>query len=83
MLNNRKTREGVVISNKMDKTIVVTEKRKVVHPIYKKAVTRTKKYFVHDEKSEAQEGDKVQITETRPLSKNKRWRLTKVIKKAV
>lgn len=78
----RKERIGKVISDKMDKTIVVRVERRVVHPRYSKVMTRTKKYYVHDEKDEAGVGDKVAITETRPLSKLKRWRLVKVIQKA-
>ena len=80
--NLRKTRTGVVISNKMDKTIVIASKFKEKHPMYGKFVQKTKKYHVHDEKNEAQVGDTVQIMETRPLSKTKRWRLVQIIEKA-
>ena len=80
--NLRKTRQGVVVSNKMDKTIVVAAKFKEKHPIYGKFISKTKKYHVHDEKNEANVGDTVQIMETRPLSKTKRWRLVQIIEKA-
>lgn len=75
-----KTRVGVVASNKMNKTIVVTAERRIAHPIFKKIVRRTSKFYAHDEKQEAQIGDKVLIEETRPLSKLKRWRLVEVLK---
>lgn len=78
---NRKVREGLVVSNKMTKTIVVAIERKWPHPIYKKVVRSTKKYYAHDEKNEAKVGDKVTIVETRPLSKTKRWRLVSVVAK--
>ena len=80
--NLRKTRTGVVTSNKMDKTIVIAAKFKETHPIYGKFVQKTKKYHVHDEKNEANVGDTVLIMETRPLSKTKRWRLVQIIEKA-
>ena len=80
--NLRKTRQGVVISNKMDKTIVIAAKFKEKHPIYGKFVQKTKKYHAHDEKNEAKKGDKVSIEETRPLSKTKRWRLVEVVSRA-
>ena len=80
--NLRKTRQGVVISNKMDKTIVIAAKFKEKHPIYGKFVQKTKKYHVHDEKNEANIGDTVLIMETRPLSKTKRWRLVNIVEKA-
>ena len=80
--NLRKTRQGVVISNKMDKTIVIASKFKEMHPIYGKFVQKTKKYHVHDENNEANLGDTVLIMETRPLSKTKRWRLVQIIEKA-
>jgi small subunit ribosomal protein S17 len=79
--NFRKERIGVVVSNKMDKSIVVAEKRKVKHPIYGKFVNKTTKYMAHDEKNECSEGDTVRIMETRPLSKNKCWRLVGIIEK--
>ena len=78
----RKERNGIVISNKMDKTITVATQFKEKHPIYGKFVTKTKKYHVHDENNECNVGDTVHIMETRPLSKTKRWRLVNVIEKA-
>ena len=80
--NLRKERIGVVVSNKMDKTIVVAENRKMKHPIYGKFVNKTSKYYAHDEKNECNEGDTVRIMETRPLSKNKGWRLVEIIERA-
>ena len=78
----RKTRIGLVVSNKMDKTITISIERKVPHPIYKKYYKKTTKLMAHDEKSECGVGDKVKIMETRPLSKNKRWRLVEIVEKA-
>ena len=78
-LAKRKTMTGVVVSNKMDKTIVVRVERKFPHPVFKKVVKTTNKYKVHDEKNECLEGDFVCIKETRPLSKQKRWRLLDII----
>lgn len=78
----RKVRVGKVVSNKMQKSIVVAIERKVAHPIYKKYYTRTSKLMAHDEKQEANIGDIVKIMETRPLSKNKCWRLVEIIEKA-
>lgn len=78
----RKTRIGMVVSNKMDKTITVSIERKVSHPIYKKYFKKTTKLMAHDEKDECTIGDKVKIMETRPLSKSKRWRLVEIIEKA-
>ena len=78
----RKTRTGVVVSNKMDKTIVVAIKTKVRHPRYGKMVNRTRKFKAHDEQNQCGIGDTVRIMETRPLSKDKRWRLVEVIEKA-
>ena len=80
--NLRKERAGVVFSNKGDKTITVAVKWKEKHPIYGKFVQKTKKYHAHDEKNEANMGDTVQIMETRPLSKTKRWRLVQIVEKA-
>ena len=80
--NLRKTRVGKVVSDKMDKTIVVAIEQRVKHPLYKKIVKRTKKFKVHDENNVAGVGDKVLIAETRHLSKDKCWRLVEVIKKA-
>jgi small subunit ribosomal protein S17 len=77
----RKTRSGVVSSNKMDKTITVTVERKVKHPIYGKFVKKTTKFMAHDEKNECSIGDTVRIMEVRPLSKNKCWRLVEIIEK--
>ena len=78
----RKTRRGVVLSNKMDKTIIVAAKFKEKHPIYGKFISKTKKYYAHDEKNEVNLGDIVQIMETRPLSKLKRWRVVKIVERA-
>ncbi|MGQ9797799.1 MAG: 30S ribosomal protein S17 [Ignavibacterium sp.] len=78
----RKTRIGIVVSNKMDKTITVAIERKVAHPIYKKYFKKTTKLMAHDEKRECSIGDKVKIMETRPLSKRKRWRLVEIVEKA-
>jgi len=76
---NKKTMTGVVVSSKMDKTVVIKVERKFSHPVFKKVVKTTKKYKVHDEKNECLEGDFVRIQETRPLSKEKRWRLLGII----
>ncbi|MCA2005166.1 MAG: 30S ribosomal protein S17 [Ignavibacterium sp.] len=78
----RKTRIGIVVSNKMDKTITVAIERRVAHPIYKKYFKKTTKLLAHDEKRECSIGDKVKIMETRPLSKRKRWRLVEIVEKA-
>ena len=78
----RKTRQGVVLSNKMDKTIIVAAKFKEKHPIYGEFISKTKKYYAHDEKNEVNLGDIVQIMETRPLSKLKRWRVVKIVERA-
>jgi small subunit ribosomal protein S17 len=78
----KKVRIGVVASNKMDKTITVLVERRIKHPIYGKFVKKSKKFFAHDENNECNEGDTVRIIETRPLSKNKCWRLTEIIEKA-
>lgn len=80
--NNRKERIGIVTSNKMDKTIVVSVERKVKHPKYGKFVKRTKKFYAHDEKTECGIGDTVRIMETRPLSKLKNWRLVEILERA-
>lgn len=79
---NRKTRIGVVVSDKMDKTIVVAIKTKMKHPLYGKTVNRTKKLKAHDEENKCKVGDTVKIMETRPLSKEKRWRLVEVVEEA-
>jgi len=80
--NLRKERVGKVVSNKMDKSITVAVERRVKHGIYGKFVTKTSKFMAHDEKNECTPGDTVKISETRPLSKNKRWRLVEIIEKA-
>ena len=80
--NLRKEKIGKVVSNKMDKTIVVAVETKVSHPIYKKMIKRTYKLKAHDENNECNIGDKVEVMETRPLSKDKRWRLVSIIEKA-
>lgn len=80
--NLRKTRVGVVSSDKMDKTVVVTIKDRVRHPLYGKIINRTVKYKAHDEENTCGVGDKVLIMETRPLSKDKRWRVVEIIEKA-
>ena len=80
--NLRKTRVGTVVSDKMDKTIVVAIKTKVRHPLYGKMVNRTRKFKAHDEKNECGIGDTVKIMETRPISKDKRWRLVEIVEKA-
>ena len=79
--NLRKTKLGVVSSNKMDKTITVNVERKVKHPLYGKFVKKTTKFHAHDEKNECSIGDTVKIMESRPLSKTKRWRLVEVVEK--
>ncbi len=78
----RKSRIGLVVSDKMDKTVVVAVVTKVKHPLYKKYITKTKKFKAHDELNECRIGDKVKITETRPLSKDKCWRVAEIIEKA-
>ena len=80
--NLRKTRVGRVVSNKMDKTIVVAIEDRVKHPLYKKIVDRTYKLKAHDENNEYNIGDRVKVMETRPLSKDKRWRLVEIVEKA-
>ncbi len=82
MHGNQKTRIGVVVSNKMDKTAVVTVDRRVQHPKYKKFLTRRERYKVHDERNQCGIGDRVLIAECRPLSRDKRWRLSQVLDKA-
>ncbi len=78
----RKVRVGTVVSAKMQRTITVAVERRITHPLYGKQVTRTKKLYAHDEKSEAKEGDIVRIVETRPLSKLKRWRVVEILERA-
>ena len=80
--NNRKVREGIVVSDKMDKSIVIKVERKMKHPIYGKFLRRSTKFMAHDEKNECRIGDRVRIMETRPLSKNKCWRLIEIVEKA-
>ncbi|ADG04940.1 30S ribosomal protein S17 [Kyrpidia tusciae] len=80
--NQRKTRIGRVVSDKMDKTIVVAVVQSVTHPLYGKTVKRTTKFKAHDENNEARVGDTVKIMETRPLSKEKRWRLVEILERA-
>lgn len=80
--STRKTRVGKVISDKMDKTIVVAVEDRVAHPLYKKIVKRTYKLKAHDENNECRIGDRVKVMETRPLSKDKRWRLVEIVEKA-
>ncbi len=80
--NLRKTRVGVVTSDKMDKTVVVAVQDKVRHPLYKKIMNRTVKFKAHDENNECGIGDKVSVMETRPISKDKRWRVVEIIEKA-
>ena len=79
--NLRKERIGIVVSNKMDKSIVVAVKTKEMHPIYGKFVNKTTKFVAQDDKNECSEGDTVRIMETRPLSKTKRWRLVEIVEK--
>ncbi len=80
--NLRKERIGVVSSNKMEKSIVVSEVKRTKHPMYGKYVLNTKKYVAHDENNDCNEGDKVKIMETRPLSRSKRWRLVEILERA-
>jgi len=80
--NTRKERQGVVVSDVQDKTIVVRVERRTTHPLYSKTVTRSKRYHVHDEANEAGVGDTVRIQETRPISKLKRWRLAGIVERA-
>jgi small subunit ribosomal protein S17 len=79
---SRKSRIGVVVSSKMDKSVVVAIEKRVKHPLYKKFFKKTTKFMAHDEKNECGIGDTVKIMETRPLSKNKRWRLVEIVEKA-
>ena len=82
ILGHRKERVGVVVSNKMDKTITVACERLVQHPLYKKSIKQTKKFKAHDEQNQCNVGDTVRIQETRPLSKTKRWRLVEIVERA-
>jgi small subunit ribosomal protein S17 len=78
----RKVRQGVVVSDKMEKTVVVRVERRTTHPLYRKTVTRSEKLHAHDESNDARTGDLVRVVETRPLSKSKRWRVTEVLERA-
>ena len=78
----RKVRQGVVVSDKMDKTVVVLVERRTTHPLYRKTVTRSEKLHAHDENNDVHVGDTVRVAETRPLSKSKRWRVVEVIERA-
>ncbi len=80
--NLRKTKVGVVTSNKMDKSITISVQRRLRHPMYGKFVKKSTKFMAHDEKNECNEGDTVRIMETRPLSKSKRWRLVEIVERA-
>lgn len=80
--NNRKVRQGMVVSAKMDKSIVVRVDRTMKHPLYLKTVSTHSKLYAHDEKNEANEGDVVRVMETRPVSKKKRWRLVEIVERA-
>jgi small subunit ribosomal protein S17 len=79
--NRRKVRQGIVVSDKGDKTVVVSVERRFPHPLYGKAVTRTKRYHAHDEENQYQVGDVVRISETRPLSRLKRWRVVELVER--
>ena len=79
---SRKTRVGLVVSDKMEKTVVVSIERRVQHPVYGKMVRRTKRFKAHDERNEAKTGDTVRIMETRPMSKDKRWRVVEIVERA-
>ena len=81
-INERKSKTGVVVSNKMEKTVVVAVERLVQHSLYSKSVRQTVKFKAHDENNESNVGDKVKIMETRPLSKDKRWRVIEIVEKA-
>ena len=80
--NRRKVREGIVVSTKMDKTVVVAVVDRVQHPRYRKTLQRTNKLYAHDEANEVREGDRVRVAETRPLSRQKRWRVVEVLERA-
>jgi small subunit ribosomal protein S17 len=80
--NPRKTREGIAVSTKMDKTVVVAVVDRVRHPRYQKTLQRTTRLYAHDEANDVKEGDRVRIAETRPMSKNKRWRIVEVLERA-
>lgn len=80
--NERKTREGIVVSDKMDKTRVVSVERLVQHPLYRRTIRQTARLKVHDENNDTREGDRVRVMETRPLSREKRWRIVEVLERA-
>ncbi|MFO7941694.1 MAG: 30S ribosomal protein S17 [Bacillota bacterium] len=80
--SNRKVRRGVVVSDKMDKTVVVEVEARIKHPLYGRRVRRTKRFKAHDERNECRTGDLISITETRPLSKDKRWRVLEIVRRA-
>ncbi|MBX7158995.1 MAG: 30S ribosomal protein S17 [Acidimicrobiia bacterium] len=80
--NRRKVREGIVVSDKMDKTVVVLVTDRVKHRLYAKTITRTKRLHAHDEANDVREGDRVRVSETKPLSKTKRWRVVEVLERA-
>jgi small subunit ribosomal protein S17 len=80
--NERKVRQGVVVSDKMDKTVVVRVERRTIHPLYRKTITRSEKFHAHDETNDVHVGDTVRIVETRPLSKTKHWRVLEVLERA-
>ena len=80
--NTRKVREGIAVGTKMDKTVVVAVTSRVRHPRYRKTVQRTKKLYAHDETNDVREGDRVRVAETRPMSKQKRWRIVEVLERA-
>jgi small subunit ribosomal protein S17 len=81
-VNTRKVRDGIAVSTKMDKTVVVAVTDRVRHPRYRKTVQRTKRFYAHDEANDVREGDRVRIAETRPRSKQKRWRIVEVLERA-
>jgi len=83
MQKRRKEKLGIVTSSKMQKTVVVTVERQVIHPLYKRVVRHSKRFLAHDEKNECRPGDTVRIQETRPLSRRKRWRVVEIVNKAV
>ena len=83
MQKRRQEKVGIVTSNKMQKTVVVTVERQIIHPLYKRVVRHSKRFLAHDEKNECRPGDTVRIQETRPLSRSKRWRVVEIVNKAV
>ncbi len=83
MQKRRQEKVGIVTSNKMQKTVVVTVERQIIHPLYKRVVRHSKRFLAHDEKNECRPGDTVRIQETRPLSRRKRWRVVGIVNKAV